>query len=59
VLYATKGGPQSRILGFLLGFSASASFDLLNTNLENFTWGSVEPTDTTAMIISGGLRGEF
>ncbi|HVR19130.1 MAG TPA: DUF3570 domain-containing protein, partial [Polyangiaceae bacterium] len=59
VLYATKGGPQSRILGFLLGFSASASFDLLQTNLENFTWGSVEPTDTTAMIISGGLRGEF
>jgi len=59
VLFAAKGGPESRILGVLLGFSASASFDLLKTNLENFTWGSQDPTDTTAMIISGALRGEF
>jgi len=59
LLYATKAGPQTRILGFLLGFSASGSFDLLKTDLENFTWGNVAPTDTTAMIISGSLRGEF
>ena len=31
----------------------------MKTNLENFTWGGVEPNDTTAMIVSGGLRGEF
>jgi hypothetical protein len=59
VLYATKGGPESRILGFLLGFTASASFDFLKTNLDNFSWGNQEPTDTTAMILSGALRGEF
>lgn len=59
VLFAAQGGPEERILGALLGFSASASFDLLKTNLENFTWGGVDPTDTTAMVISGALRGEF
>jgi hypothetical protein len=59
VLYAAKAGPESRILGALLGFQASASFDLLTTNLENFTWGGQDPSDTTAMVFSGGLRGEF
>jgi hypothetical protein len=59
VLWAQKAGPESRILGILLGFSAGASFDLLKTNLENFTWGNQDPTDTTAMIFSGALRGEF
>jgi hypothetical protein len=58
-LYSVKGGPESRLLGFLLGFQASVSFDLLKTNLEDFTWGGKAPTDTTAMIFSGGLRGEF
>jgi hypothetical protein len=59
VVYAEKAGPESRILGMLLGFSASGSFDLLKTSLRNFTWGGQDPTDTTAMIISGAVRGEF
>jgi hypothetical protein len=59
VLYAAKGAPQSRILGVLLGFTVSASFDFLKTNLKNFTWGGVDPTDTTAMVVSGAVRGEF
>jgi hypothetical protein len=59
VLFAMQGGPEERLLGALLGFSASASFDLLKTNLENFTWGGDDPTDTTAMVFSGALRGDF
>jgi hypothetical protein len=59
VLYGAKGGPDARILGILLGFQVSASFDFLKTSLDNFTWASAEPTDTTALIFSGALRGEF
>jgi hypothetical protein len=59
VLYSAKAGPESRILGMLLGFQASGSFDLLKTSLRNFTWGGQDPNDTTAMIISGAVRGEF
>ena len=60
VLYGVKApGPEQRILGMLLGFQVGASFDLLTTNLENFTWAGQDPTDTTAMIFSGSLRGEF
>jgi hypothetical protein len=58
-LFAVQGTPQARLLGFLLGFQASASFDLLKTNLEDFTWGGADPNDTTAMVFSGALRGEF
>jgi hypothetical protein len=59
LLYAAKAGPESRILGMLLGFQASGSFDLLRTSLRNFTWGGQDPNDTTAMIVSGAVRGEF
>jgi hypothetical protein len=58
-LLALQGAPGSRVLGIMLRLQASAGFDLLKTNLKNFTWGSEKPDDTTSMILSFGLRGEF
>lgn len=58
-LFALQGAPGSRVLGFMLRFQGTAGFDLLKTNLQNFTWSGVAPDDTTAMIFSLGLRGEF
>jgi hypothetical protein len=43
----------------LLRLQASAGFDLLKTNLKDFTWGSTKPDDTTSIIFSFGVRGEF
>jgi hypothetical protein len=58
-LLALQGTPGNRVLGLMLRFQASAGFDFLKTNLKNFTWGSEKPDDTTSMILSFGLRGEF
>lgn len=58
-LLALQGAPGDRIIGILLRLQASAGFDLLKTNLKNFTWGQNRPDDTTSMILSFGLRGEF
>ena len=58
-LFALQGAPGARVLGFMLRFQGTAGFDLLKTNLQNFTWSGAPPDDTTAMIFSFGLRGEF
>lgn len=59
VLVGFQGAPGSRLLGALLRFQASGGFDLLKTNLRDFTWGGVDPDDTTSMIFSAALRAEF
>lgn len=53
------GDPQDRLAGVLLSFEASISFDLLKTELREFTWGGNTPDDTLGMIMSLGLRGGF
>lgn len=58
-LFALQGTPGARVLGALLRLQATAGFDLLRTNLEDFTWGRTEPDDTTSTIFSVSLRGEF
>jgi len=54
-----EGRPGQRILGLFLSFSGSVGFDLLKTNLRDFTLGGVAPDDTLALLWSVGLRGEF
>ena len=59
VLLATQGAPTQRVLGFLLRFQVTGAFDLLKTNLREFTWGGVDPSDDTSMMLSLAVRGEF
>jgi hypothetical protein len=59
VLLAAQGSPNARLLGFMLRFQATGSFDLLKTNLREFTWGGTAPNDETSMLVSLGVRGEF
>ncbi|HEY3495680.1 MAG TPA: DUF3570 domain-containing protein [Polyangiaceae bacterium] len=59
VLLATQGAPTNRVLGFLLRFQVTGAFDLLKTNLREFTWGGDEPTDDTSLLMSLAVRGEF
>jgi len=57
---ATREGRKGeRILGLFLSFSGTVSFDLLKTNLRDFTLGGSAPDDTLALLWSLGLRGEF
>ncbi|HKO48311.1 MAG TPA: DUF3570 domain-containing protein [Polyangiaceae bacterium] len=59
VLATREGRPGQRILGLFLSFSGSLAFDLLKTNLRDFTLGGRAPDDTLAMLWSLGARGEF
>jgi hypothetical protein len=59
VLVSAQGSPNARLLGLLLRFQATGSFDILKTNLREFTWGGADPTDDTSMLMSLGVRGEF
>jgi hypothetical protein len=59
VLFSKRGASGARLLGVFLGFTASASLDLIQTNLERFTWGGVEPDDTTGILGSLGIKSEF
>ena len=54
-----EGRPGQRVLGLFLSFSGSLGFDLLKTNLRDFTLGGQAPDDTLALLGSLGLRGEF
>jgi hypothetical protein len=58
-LLALQGAPADRVLSILLRLQLSAGFDLLKTNLKDFTWGDERPDDTTSMIFSFAARGEF
>ena len=59
VLATREGRPGQRVLGLFLSFSGSVGFDLLKTNLRDFTLGGRTPDDTLALLWSLGLRGEF
>jgi hypothetical protein len=58
-LVSFQGAPGARLVGVLLRFQASLGFDFLKTNLKDFTWGLDDPDDTTSLIFSVALRGEF
>jgi hypothetical protein len=58
-LVTREGRPGQRVLGLFLNFSATVSFDLLKTNLRDFTLGGRAPDDTLALLWSLGARGEF
>lgn len=59
VVFARSGRTGARLFGVLLGASASASFDVLDTRLERFSWGGVEPDDTLGLLGSLGFEGAF
>jgi hypothetical protein len=59
VLAGVQGTPGHRVLLVLLKFQGTAGFDLMKTNLKSFTWSGLEPDDTTAGVLSLGIRGEF
>ena len=56
---AFEGHPGERVFGLFLRFSAVVGFDLLKTNLRDFTLGGRAPDDTLALLWSLGARGEF
>jgi hypothetical protein len=58
-LFALQGAPSARVLGALLRVQTSAGFDLLKTTLKDFTWGQDRPDDTTTLLFSLALNGEF
>ena len=60
VIAAREGGrPGSRIAGLFLSCNASLGFDLLKTNLHDFTLGGRKPDDTLALLWTLGFNGEF
>ncbi len=59
MLFKRNGEPQKRIAGVMLSFETSVSFDLMKTQLREFTWGGVKPDDTLAMLLSIGVRANF
>jgi hypothetical protein len=59
VLFSKRGASGARVLGVFLGLTASASFDIIDTSLDRFTWGGVEPDDTTGLLGSVGVKAEF
>jgi hypothetical protein len=58
-LVTKEGRPGARAFGLFLSCSASLGFDLLKTNLHDFTLGGRKPDDTLAVLGSLGFRGEF
>ena len=58
-LATRQGRPGQRVLGLFLSISGAVSFDMIKTNLRDFTLGGRAPDDTTALLWSLGLRGEF
>lgn len=58
-LATREGRPGERVMGLFLSVSGALSFDMLKTNLRDFTLGGHAPDDTLALLWSLGLRGEF
>ncbi|MGC4088296.1 MAG: DUF3570 domain-containing protein [Polyangiaceae bacterium] len=58
-VYSKRGEPGARVLGALLGISASVGLDVMKTKLNDFTWGGKLPNDTFALLGSLGLSGDF
>jgi hypothetical protein len=59
LLYGKKATPETRLLGFLLGISASVGIDLMQTDLEHFTWSGRAPDDTTGLLGTLGISANF
>jgi hypothetical protein len=59
VVYGKKAAPEARLLGFLLGISASLGVDLMQTDLERVTWSGAAPDDTTALLGTLGINASF
>lgn len=59
LLAGMQGTPDHRILSALLRFQGTVGFDVLKTNLKEFTWSGKTPDDTLGGLLSLGLRGEF
>ena len=45
--------------GMLLELQSAVSLDLVKTDLREFTWGGLEPDDTTAVILTLSVGGTF
>jgi hypothetical protein len=54
-----EGRPGARVAGLFLSCNAAFGFDLLKTNLRDFTLGGRAPDDTLALLWSLSLGGEF
>ncbi len=59
IVFKEEGEPNKRLAFVLLSFESSLSFDLMKTELHEFTWGGVKPDDTLSLIGSLGFRGTF
>ncbi len=58
-LVTAVGAPGNRFWGMFLKSSAGFSFDVIKTDLKNFTWGGVTPNDTLALVGTLTLSGSF
>lgn len=58
-LLFSREAAAKRIAYVLRRFEASFSFDLMKTQLDDFTWGGTKPDDTLALLGSLGVRGTF
>jgi len=59
VLASWKGTREQRLAGMLLDFSAGASLDVIQTQLEDFTLAGTAPDDTTAFVLGLSVHGGF
>jgi Protein of unknown function (DUF3570) len=59
IVFKKLAEPQKRIAFVMLSFETSISFDIVKTQLDEFTWGGKRPDDTLGMIGSLGVRGLF
>lgn len=59
MLFKRNSEPQKRIAGVMLSFETSVSFDVMKTQLREFTWGGVKPDDTLSFLTSLGVRASF
>ncbi|HET7541429.1 MAG TPA: DUF3570 domain-containing protein [Polyangiaceae bacterium] len=59
LLAAREGRPGQRVFGLFLRLSGVVGFDMLKTNLRDFTLGGRAPDDTLALLWTLGARGEF
>ncbi len=59
LLFVDQGTRDQKVLGFLARFSAGAGAELIKTDLREFTWGGVDPTDTLALLATLTAQGTF
>lgn len=59
VVATWRGSGDARWAGVFREFSASVSFDLLQTFLQDFTWAGTKPDDTVVLLPSLAATGTF